>query len=92
MLCKAEAWWIQQESEPKPGPIHRPARVRKREQPWQEKLAKLKAEAEPDAESVDPSKIRIQSEVSVIKEVKTFSSCPVPLNVTVNREIQADGH
>jgi hypothetical protein len=84
--------WIQPESESKPVPIHRPERVRKREQARQEKLAKLKAEAKPDAESIDPSKIRIRSEVSVIKEVKTFSSCPVPLNVTVNREIYADGH
>ena len=84
--------WVRPESEPKPVPIHRPERVRKREQARQEKLAKLKAEAKPEAESIDPSKIRIRSEVSVIQEVKTFSSCPVPLNVTVNREIYADGH
>jgi hypothetical protein len=73
-------------------PWVRPERVRKREQARQEKLAKLKAEAKPEAESIDPSKIRIRSEVSVIQEEKTFSSCPVPLNVTVNREIYADGH
>jgi len=30
--------------------------------------------------------------VAVVREVKTFSTCPVPLNVTVNREVYGDGH
>jgi len=84
--------WIRPEAEPKPVPIHRPERVRKREQARQRRLAQLKAEEELDPESMDLSKIRIRSEVALIKDVKTFSSCPVPLNVTVNRETYGDGH
>ena len=85
--------WVRPESEPKPIPIHRPERVRKREEARQRKLAQLRAAAaKTDATSIDLSKIRIRSEVAAIQEVKTFSSCPVPLNVTVNREIYADGH
>jgi len=84
--------WIRPEAEPKPVPIHRPERVRKREQARQRRVAQLKAEERPDPENIDLSKIRIRSEVALIEEVKTFSSCPVPLNVTVNRETYGDGH
>jgi hypothetical protein len=84
--------WVRPVSEAKPVPLHRPERVRKREQARQRTLAKLKAEAQPDAENVDLSKVRVRSEVAVIRKVETFSTCPVPLNVTVNREVYGDGH
>jgi len=85
--------WAPPLSEPKPVPLHRPERVRKREQARQAKWAKLRAEAEAAAaRDIDLSKIRVRSEVAVVKDVQTFSTCPVPLNVTVNREIYGDGH
>ena len=84
--------WVRPTSEVRPVLVHRPANVRKREEKRQQTLAKRKAEAKIEAESHDLSKIVIRSEVAVVREVQTFSTCPVPLNVTVNREIYADGH
>jgi hypothetical protein len=85
--------WAPPVSEPTPVPLHRPERVRKREQARQAKWAKLRAEAEAAAaRDINLSKIRVRSEVAVVKDVQTFSTCPVPLNVTVNREIYGDGH
>jgi hypothetical protein len=40
----------------------------------------------------DPSKVRVRSEIAAVSRVKTFSSCPIPLDVLVNREIYADEH
>jgi hypothetical protein len=84
--------WVRPTSEVRPVLVHRPANIRKREEKRQRTLAKRKAEAKIEAESLDLSKIVIRSEVAVVREVQTFSTCPVPLNVTVNREIYADGH
>jgi hypothetical protein len=84
--------WVRPTSEVKPVPVHRPANVRKREEKRQRTLAKRQAEAKVEAENLDLSKIRIRSEVAVVREVETFSTCPVPLNVTVNREVYGDGH
>jgi hypothetical protein len=85
--------WVRPTPEVKPVPVHRPANVRKREEMRQRTLAKRKAEAEIDeVQSLDLNKIQVRSEVAVVREVKTFSTCSVPLNVTVNREIYADGH
>jgi len=84
--------WVRPTPEPKPVPVHRPANVRKREEKRQRTLAKRQAEATVRHESLDLSKIAVQSEVAVVREVMTFSTCPIPLNVTVNREIYDDGH
>jgi hypothetical protein len=84
--------WVRPTSEVKQVPVHRPANIRKREEKRRRTLAKRKAEAIVEAESLDLSKIVIRSEVAVVREVRTFSTCPVPLNVTVNRETYADGH
>jgi len=84
--------WVRPTSEVKPVPVYRPANVRKREEKRQRTLAKRKAEAKVEGAGVDLSKIVVQSEVAVVREVKTFSTCPVALNVTVNRESYADGH
>jgi len=84
--------WVRPTSEVRPVLVHRPANVRKREEKRQRTLAKRRAEAKIEAESLDLSKIVIRSEVAVVREVQTFSTCPVPLNVTVNREVYADGH
>lgn len=84
--------WVRPTPETQPVPVHRPANVRKREERRQRTLDQRKAEATVEAESLDLSKIMIRSEVALVKEVRTFSTCPVPLNVTVNREIYGDGH
>jgi hypothetical protein len=84
--------WVRPTSEVKPVPVCRPANVRKREEKRQRTLAKRKVEAKVEWAGLDLSKIVVRSEVAVVREVKTFSTCPVPLNVTVNRESYADGH
>jgi hypothetical protein len=84
--------WVRPTSEVEPVPVCRPANVRKREEKRLRTLAKRKAEAKVEWAGLDLSKIVVRSEVAVVREVKTFSSCPVPLNVTVNRESYADGH
>jgi hypothetical protein len=38
-----------------------------------------------------PSPTLIRSEVAVVAAVKTFTSCPVPLDVIVNKEVKTDG-
>ncbi len=84
--------WVRPVVEVKPVPLHRPERVRKREEARQRTLAKRKAEAQAKAEEVDLSTIVVRSEVAVIRKVETFSTCPVPLNVVVNREVYGYGH
>jgi hypothetical protein len=84
--------WVRPTPEANPVPVHRPANVRKREEKRQRTLAQRKAEATVEEGILDLSKIVIRSEVAVVRGVKTFSTCPVPLNVTVNREIYGDGH
>jgi hypothetical protein len=84
--------WVQPTPEANPVPVPRPANIRKREETRQRTLAQRKAEATVEAGSLDLSKILIRSEVAVVREVRTFSTCPVPLNATVNREIYGDGH
>jgi hypothetical protein len=84
--------WVRPAPDANPVPVHRPENVRKREEKRQRTLARRKAETTVAAGSLDWSKIVIRSEVAVVREVKTFSTCPVPLNVTVNREIYGDGH
>jgi hypothetical protein len=53
-------------------------------------LAQHRAEAPPPA--ADPKKTLVRSEVAALAGLKTFSTCPVPINAVVNREIYADGH
>jgi hypothetical protein len=83
--------WVAPVSSSKPIPVHRPEWIQKREEARQRTLARKKAQA-PPPESPDPSKVRVRSEVAAVSRVETFSSCPIPLNVLVNRETHADGH
>ncbi len=77
---------------PKPMALHRPERIRKREEARQKTLALRKAKAQHWLPTPDPSKTLVRSEVATVAGLKTFSTCPVPLNAIVNREIYADGH
>lgn len=76
---------------PKPLPLHRPERIKKREEARQRTLARRKAEA-PEAlgETKASWQAPLRSEVAVVKDVKTFTSCPIPLDVIVNKEVYAD--
>lgn len=76
---------------PKPLPLHRPERIKKREEARQRTLARRKAEA-PEAlgETKASSQAPLRSEIAVVKDVKTFTSCPIPLDVIVNKEVYAD--
>ncbi|HEY5571805.1 MAG TPA: transposase [Anaerolineales bacterium] len=77
---------------PKPMALHRPERIRKREQARQKTLALRKAKAQHRLPTPDPAKTLVGCELATVAGLKTFSTCPVPLNAIVNREIYADGH
>lgn len=72
-----------------PVPVHRPESIRKREEARQRTLAQRKAQA--GADSKAPALTPTRSEVAAVAAVRTFSSCPVPLDAIVNREIDAAG-
>ena len=75
---------------PKPVPVHRPEHIRRREETRQHTLAKQKDE---NTSQVKPdSKTLIRSEAAVVKGLRTFSTCPVSLDVIVNKEVFGDGH
>jgi hypothetical protein len=83
--------WAPPVCAPQPIPVHRPKRIRKREEARQKTLAQKKAQAPP----LDPKALstqRVRSEVAAINGLETLSTCPVPLNALVNRETYADGH
>lgn len=82
--------WVPPALNAKPIPIHRPERIRKREEARQRTLAKRKADknqpqAQPDSNAL------LRSEVAVVNGLETFSTCPVPLAAIVNKEVYADG-
>lgn len=79
--------WNPSASQPKPIPLHRPEHIKQREEARQRTLASQKAAVATDikADSL------IRSEVAVVSKVETFTSCPVPLDVVINKETYADG-
>lgn len=83
--------WAPCVSAPQPIPVHRPERIKKREEARQKTLAQQKAQAP----TQDPKALatqRVRSEVAAVNGLETFSTCAVPLNALVNREVYADGH
>lgn len=76
----------------KPAPINRPERIGKREEARQRTVARLKAKTQAETSNPPAAQIVIRSEVATVAGLKTFSTCAVPLNAIVNREIYADGH
>jgi hypothetical protein len=75
-------------------PLHRPERIRKREEARQRTLAKKKAAAaqEANATGATPAPVQyLRSEVATVEDLQTFTTCPVPLHAVVNREIYSDG-
>jgi len=81
--------WTSPAPHPQPVPLHRPERIKKREEARQRTLAHKKAEAVAQTKASSPALLR--SEVAVVKAVETFTTCPVPLDVIINKEVSADG-
>jgi DDE family transposase len=71
-----------------PKPTHVPQEIRQREKKRQRTIKERK-DSPP---TLSPDKVLVRSEVACISDFRTWSSCPVPLNVTVNQEHYADGH
>ncbi len=71
-----------------PKPTRVPQEIRRREKKRQKTLLQRKDPAPP----LPVDKALVRSEIACISDFRTWSSCPVPLNVTVNREHYADGH
>ena len=82
--------WTPSPVESKPIPVHRPERIRKREEARQRTLAKQKAENPAPVRPADKTLLR--SETAVVRRLTTLSTCPVPLDAVVNKEVYADGH
>ena len=72
-------------------PLHRPERIRKREEARQRTLAKKKAAAAQEAKAPPAPVQYLRSEVATVEDLQTFTTCPVPLHAVVNREIYSDG-
>lgn len=64
-----------------------PENIRRREAKRQKTLALRKAQEPPPP----PEKTLVKSEVAGLQTLTSFDSCPVPLNVIVNRETYGDG-
>ncbi|MBI2369110.1 MAG: hypothetical protein HYV08_02525, partial [Deltaproteobacteria bacterium] len=69
-------------------PPDRPVVIRQREAARQRTL-RGRPQASPPPE---PAKVLVRAEVAAIPQCRSWTSCPVPLTVVVNREIYADGH
>ena len=84
--------WVLLSPPAKPVPVHRPQSISKREEARQRTLAQHKAQAAADAKATVSSSTPVRSEVAALAAVRTFTSCPVPLDVIINKEIYADSH
>lgn len=83
--------WIPAPSPEHPVPVHRPESVRKREEARQRTLAQHKAQTRAETKSTLPASTPFRSEVAAVAAVRTFTSCPVPLDVVVSREVDSAG-
>ena len=93
-LLKLKATKFQEYRAPTREPVdaarlpHSPERVRKRELKRQKTVKAKKAELEPPP----PNQVLLRREVAGFENLRTFTTCSVPLNVIVNRDVFADGH
>lgn len=67
---------------------HSPESVRRRELKRQKTVEAKKAELPP----LPPARQLVRGEVAGLENLRTFTTCSVPLNVIVNRDVFADGH
>lgn len=71
-----------------PKPLHVPAEIVRREKKRQVKLLQKKKTEPPPP----PDKTLVRSQVAVERDFRSWSSCPAPLSVIMNKEIFADDH
>jgi len=85
--------WVAAQPQAKLPPLHRPEAIRKREESRQRTLALRKGQTEATTKSAEPAPApaSVRCQVALVTDVRTFSSCPVPLNVIFNKDISADG-
>jgi hypothetical protein len=72
--------------DPKPAQV--PEQIRRRERKRQRTLKERTEPAPPPP----PDKVLVRTEIGCLSDFRTWSSCPIPLKVVVNREHYADGH
>jgi hypothetical protein len=65
-----------------------PPVVQQRERKRQRTVAQRKAESPPPP----PAETVVRTEVAAVENTRSFTTCSVPLNVIVNREVYGDGH
>ncbi|MDD5704133.1 MAG: transposase [Dehalococcoidales bacterium] len=88
--------WTEPSPPAKPVARH-PEAIRKREESRQRTLAQRKGLIVAASKMTEPSPspasipITARTEVAVVAAVNTFSTCPIPLDVIVNRDISANG-
>ena len=93
-LLKLKTTKFQQYQPPKREPVdpprlpHSPEPVRQRERKRQKTVEAKKAELPPPS----PEQVLVRSEVAGLENLRTFTTCSVPLNVIVSRDVFADGH
>jgi hypothetical protein len=87
--------WVAAQPQAKLPPLHRPEAIRKREESRQRTLAQRKGQTEAITKTTEPppgpAPASVRCQVALVTDVRTFSSCPVPLNVIFNKDIDADG-
>lgn len=83
--------WVAPSPPAKPVPRPRPEAIQKREESRQRTLAQRKVQAKAKTKTMGPSPVPVRSEVALVSDVRTFTSCPIPLDVIVNKEISVDG-
>jgi hypothetical protein len=83
--------WTAPSPPAKPVAMHRPEAIRKREESRQRTLAQRKGPTVATTKITEPLAAPVQTEVAVVAAVRTFTTCPIPLDVIVNREISVDG-
>jgi hypothetical protein len=76
------------EPPPPPIPLHRPERIRKGEAARQRKQAAAQNPKAPVPLPAQP----LRHEVAAVADLQTFTTCPVPLQAVVNRDLYSDGH
>ena len=67
---------------------HSPEHIRKRELKRRKTVEALKQ----DLPAASPQDVLVRSEVTGLRDLRSFSSCSVPLSVIVSRDLYADGH
>jgi hypothetical protein len=83
--------WVAPSPSAKPVPRLRPEAIRKREESRQRTLAQRKSQTQVQTKATKPSPEPVHSEIAALAAVRTFTSCPIPLDVIVNKEIFANG-